>query len=42
MEEQKFGLEFRKRLFTLGVVRHCKELPRVLEVFKARVDRAFE
>ena len=44
LEEARFRLHIRKKLFTVGVVRHWNRLPREvvdapsLEAFKARLD----
>ena len=44
LEEGRFGLDIRKKFFTMRVVRHWKRLPREvvdapsLEAFKARLD----
>ena len=46
LKEGRFGLEIRKKFFTVRVVRHWHRLPREvvddhsLEVFKARLDGA--
>jgi len=46
LKEGRFSLGIRKKLFTVGVVRHWNRLPREavddpsLEVFKARLDVA--
>lgn len=44
MEEGRFGLDIRKKFFTVVVVRHCNNLPREvaqsLEVSKARLNEA--
>ncbi|KFQ29860.1 hypothetical protein N332_12676, partial [Mesitornis unicolor] len=46
LEEGRFRLDIRNKIFTVRVVRHWHRLPREavdapsLEVFKARLDRA--
>jgi len=46
LKEGKFGLDIRKKFFTMRVVRHWNRLPRdvvyspSVEVFKARLDGA--
>ena len=46
LEEGRFRLDIRKKIFTVRVVRHCNRLPREvvdapsLEAFKARLDGA--
>ncbi|KFZ67919.1 hypothetical protein N338_06357, partial [Podiceps cristatus] len=46
VKEGRFGLDIRKKFFTMRVVKHWDRLPREavdapsLKVFKARVDRA--
>ncbi|KFP30437.1 hypothetical protein N325_06717, partial [Colius striatus] len=45
--ESRFRLDIRKKVFTVGLVRHRNKLPREivdappLKVFKARLDGAF-
>ncbi|KFU87818.1 hypothetical protein M959_07777, partial [Chaetura pelagica] len=47
LEEGRFRLDIRRKLFPVRVVRHWHRLPREavdapsLEVFKARLDRAW-
>jgi len=46
LKEGRFGLDIRKKFFTMRVVRHWHRLPRAavnapsLEMFKARLDEA--
>ena len=46
LEEGRFGLDIRKKFFTMSVVRHCNRFPRevvdvpCLEALKARLDGA--
>ncbi|KFR06812.1 hypothetical protein Y956_10102, partial [Nipponia nippon] len=46
LKEDRFGLDIRKKFFTMRVVRHWNRLPREavdapsLEMFKARLDGA--
>ncbi|KFR09036.1 hypothetical protein Y956_03918, partial [Nipponia nippon] len=46
LKDGRFGVDLRKKFFTVRVVRHWKRLPREavdapsLEVFKARLDGA--
>ena len=40
LKEDRFRLDIRKKIFTVRVVRHCREVVHApsLEVFKARLD----
>ncbi|KFP18269.1 hypothetical protein Z169_07331, partial [Egretta garzetta] len=46
LKQGRFGLDIRKKFFTMRVVKHCHVLPREvveapsLETFKARLDGA--